>query len=168
MSISPVRSQPQSISWRPMVSSIASRFSMPRPTSRGSSSGNSSAPWAIPCVSEAMQMPPLRPLACPAIAPASRTTTSRAGSASLASSAAQRPVKPAPTTARSQRSAPVSAGNGPGAPGWSSQKTPGALSRRAWSARPIEVASGAEEYGVMIVTLPGGGLASRLPGRELV
>ncbi len=104
-----------------MVCSISPSVSMPSRSSCFSSSAKASAALLTPCVSEPTQTPPLRPLAWPPATPASRTTTSACGSRSLASSAAQRPEKPAPTTARSQVSAPASAGRGAAAGNWSSQ-----------------------------------------------
>ena len=65
---------------------------------------------ASPCVRLAAQNPPLRPLAAQPTPRASRTTTSRCGSRSLAIRAVQRPVKPPPTIARSAVVAPASAG----------------------------------------------------------
>ena len=136
------------------VSSMAARLVRPSSTSRAFSAAKSSAPCAKPWVNEAMQMPPLRPVAWPATAPASSTTTSAPGSSSLASSAVHRPVKPAPMTARSQVSAPVSAGRGAGAAAPSSQNGAGRAPRKARRARPETGVSAEACRGSMVTTLP--------------
>ena len=124
----PVRSQPASISWRRSVPSIAAKFSRPSAVSRSSSSGKCARPLPTPCVSEASTKPPLRPLAAAPTRSPSSSTTSRAGSRCLASSAAQSPVKPPPTIARSACVAPSSGSSGSGASGESSQKAFGSAS----------------------------------------
>ena len=157
MSSSPVRSQPQSMPSRSMV--LLDLVERLHAEPQELSSPRRRTPRrrvATPCVSEPTQMPPLRPLAWPATSPASRTTTSAPGSRSLASSAAQRPVKPAPTTARSQVSAPASAGRG-GAAAAGRART-----ERAWRRRPpagrgaTAVTSVSERRACMMTTLPGG------------
>ncbi len=122
-SSSPERMKSQSMPSSVTVRSIASRFSRPRRSSVGMSSGQRSAPLAKPWVSELDTKPPLRPVAPSAARPPSTRTTSRSGSCCLASSAVHRPVKPAPTTSRSQETGAESRGAGSGRSGLSSQKT---------------------------------------------
>lgn len=120
-SISPVRSKSQSMEWRATVSSMASRLRAPSRSKVWISSGQRASPLGRPWVREAAQNPPLRPEAAQPTSRPSTRTTSRAGSRSLAISAVHSPLYPPPTTSRSQVSAPVSAGSGPGLPGSSSQ-----------------------------------------------
>ena len=70
-----------------------------------------------PCVSEASQNPPLRPLAPQPTRSASSTTTRRDGSVSSSAIAVQSPVNPPPTIATSARLSPEAAARtGPGSP----------------------------------------------------
>ena len=91
---------------RSRASSIAAtmpaRLSRPSSSRRSISSGKRESPFASPCVSDESQKPPFRPLAPNAIRSPSRRTTERSGSARSASTAAQSPVSPPPTMARSQ------------------------------------------------------------------
>ena len=130
--------------------------------SRRFSSGKSSAPWRTPCVSE-----PCRCRRCGRW-PGHRRRRPRGrrrrapGSRSLASSAVQRPVKPAPTTARSQLTAPVSAGRGAGAPRRRARtarvSSPAVNSGQRATVRDADVRDAC-----MRTTLPGGERRSR-PG----
>ena len=78
--------------WSATAFSMASRFSRPSRSSAGISSGKRSIPLRRPWVRLAAQNPPLRPDAAQPAVRASRTTTSRSGSRSLASSAVHSPV----------------------------------------------------------------------------
>src|SRR5689334_23793473 len=123
--------------YRPIAAPIASRFSAPRRCSVPNSSPNRSRPLAAPWVRLASQKPPLRPLAAQPILLPSMSTTDRPGLASLASSAAHRPPKPPPTTARSQATSPRSDSRTAGASRLSSQNDAGlaAMTRRVSSWR---------------------------------
>ena len=123
---SPVASRSQSMPSRATSVTRPARFSWPRRRSRGISSGHRERPLPSPWVSDAEQNPPLRPVAFSASRVPSRSRTEEPGSASSAVSAAQRPVKPPPTTTVSTEVAPVRAGRGAGRSGSSSQKGIGA------------------------------------------
>src|SRR5690349_12232624 len=126
-----------SVLWMPAKFSAASRSSV------GISSGQQATPWARPWVSDGARNPPLRPDAPSPSRPASSTTTSRDGSASLARIAVHRPVKPPPTTSRSVRgAAPVSLGRGSGRSGRSVQNGTGRASASAAAARAESVETG--------------------------
>ena len=73
------------------------RLATPSRSRRSSSSGKWRIPFARPCVSDASQKPPLRPLAPYATVSASRTTTRKAGSVSVRAMAVHSPVNPPPT-----------------------------------------------------------------------
>ncbi len=90
-SISPVRSHSASMPWRLMVSSMASRLAAPRRSSWPSSEGQRSRPLPKPWVRLAAQNPPLRPEAAHPTSLPSTSTTSSAGSRSLAMRAVHRP-----------------------------------------------------------------------------
>ncbi len=85
-------------------------------------------PFGRPCVSDASQNPPLRPLAPNATVSRSSSSTSRSGRSSFAWIAAHRPVNPPPTIARSASVGASSGTLGSGAPGWSSQNGTGEAS----------------------------------------
>ena len=94
---------------------------MPSRSSSASSAGKRARPLASPWVRLAAQKPPLRPDAAHPMARPSSSTTSAAGSRSLASRAVHSPVNPPPITASPAAVARFSGGSGGGLPGWSSQ-----------------------------------------------
>ena len=114
-----------------MVAAIASRFSRPRRVRTSSSSGQRCSPFSKPWVIDAEQKPPLRPDAAHPMREPSRSSTSRDGSASLASRAVHRPEKPPPTTSRSVRAVPEKGSSASGRRGSSSQNDSGEASATA-------------------------------------
>ena len=118
---SPVGSSSHSIPSRSSDRSVSAKFSIPSRSSSAISSGNRAAPLPIPWVKNEAMKPPLRPLAFAAIRAPSTTTTSLLGSSCLASTAAQSPLSPPPTIARSHSASAASGGRGSGRSGESSQ-----------------------------------------------
>jgi len=80
------------MSYRSTVSTSPSRLALPCRSNSGISWGQRANPLPKPWVRLGSTKPPLRPLACPPHSPASRTVTVRAGSRSLARSAAHSPA----------------------------------------------------------------------------
>ena len=102
----------QSMPWRVEVGDAARRSSRsPSRSSASISSGKRARPFARPCVSDAMQKPPLRPLAPKPTRLGLEQRRRRApGRRALACSAAHSPVKPPPTMHRSASIVPRKGG----------------------------------------------------------